>query len=89
MTEFVCRRTGRAYDVGEQLDHDGHAVVHAVAHAGSDLALKRYLPDTLERRPDLEARIKAMIAHPPAYRPDRSAPVLCAWPEDVASVSGR
>ena len=89
MTEFVCRRTGQAYEVGEQLDQDGHAVVHAVVSAGPDLALKQYLPATLQRRPDLEARIKAMIANPPAYRPDRSGPVICAWPEDAAYISGQ
>jgi hypothetical protein len=88
MAEFVCRRTGQVYDIGEQIDHGGHAEVHAVGRAESDLALKRYPPETLQRRPDLEARIKAMIARPPAYRPDRSAPVLCAWPEDAAYVSG-
>jgi eukaryotic-like serine/threonine-protein kinase len=87
MTEILCRRTGHAYEVGEQLDHDGHAVVHAVVSAGPDLALKRYLPPTLRRRPDLEARIKAMIANPPDYRPDPSGPVICAWPEDVAYIS--
>ena len=89
MTEFVCRRTGQAYEVGEQLDQDGHAVVRAVVSAGPDLALKLYLPATLRRRPDLEARIKAMIANPPAYRPDPSGPVICAWPEDAAYVSGQ
>jgi hypothetical protein len=90
MTEFVCRRTGQEYEVGEQLDQDGHAVVHAVVPAGRgpELALKRYLPGTLQRRPDLEARIKAMIAHPPAYRTDRSSRVFCAWPEDAAYISG-
>jgi DNA-binding helix-hairpin-helix protein with protein kinase domain len=89
MTEFVCRRTGRAYQVGEQLDQDGHAVVHTVVCGGPDLALKQYLPATLQRRPDLEARIKAMIANPPAYRPDPSGPVICAWPEDTAYISGQ
>ena len=89
MTEFVCRRTGQAYEVGEQLDQDGHAVVHAVVSGGPDLALKQYLPATLQRRPDLEARIKAMIANPPAYRPDPSGPVICAWPEDAAYISGQ
>jgi hypothetical protein len=89
MTEFVCRRTGRAYEVGEQLDQDGHAVVHAVVSAGPGLALKHYLPATLQRRPDLEARIKAMIANPPGYRPDPSGPVICAWPEDAAYISGQ
>ena len=49
MTEFVCRRTGQAYEVGEQLDQDGHAVVHAVVSAGPDLALKQYLPATLQQ----------------------------------------
>ena len=71
MTEFVCRRTGQTYEVGEQLDQNGQALVHAVVSAGPDLALKQYLPATLHKRPDLEARIKAMIANPPAYRPDR------------------
>ena len=89
MTEFVCRRTGQAYEVGEQLDQDGHAVVHAVVSGGPDLALKQYLPATLQRRPDLEARIKAMIANPPAYRSDPSGPVICAWPEDAAYISGQ
>jgi len=90
MTEFVCRRTGQAYELGEQLDRNGHAVVHDVAPTGTErnLALKRYLPTTLQRRPDLEARIKAIIAHPPAYRPDRSGPVVCAWPEDAAYIDG-
>jgi hypothetical protein len=88
MTEFVCRRTGQAYEVGEQLDQSGHAVVHAVVSAGPDLAFKHYLPATLQRRPDLEARIKAMIADPPAYRPAPSGPVTCAWPEDAAYISG-
>jgi DNA-binding helix-hairpin-helix protein with protein kinase domain len=87
--EFVCRRTGRTYQIGEQLDQDGQAVVHAVDPASSGLALKRYLPDTLSRRPDLEPRIKAMIANPPAYRTDRSGSVICAWPEDAASISGQ
>jgi len=87
MTEFVCRRTGQVYRVGEQLDQDGQAVVHAVVPGGPDLALKQYLPATLQRRPDLEARIKAMIANPPAYRPDPSRPVICAWPEDAAYIS--
>src|SRR5690348_12831253 len=89
MTTFVCRRTGQAYEVGEQLDRDGHAVVHAVATPGPDLALKRYLPATLARRPDLETRVKAMIANPPAYRLDPSGPAVCAWPEDAAYVSGQ
>ncbi|HYJ56981.1 MAG TPA: hypothetical protein VEX40_15965 [Mycobacterium sp.] len=88
MTQFVCRRTGQAYEVGEQLDQDGEAVVHAVISGGPDLALKQYLPATLQRRPDLEARIKAMIANPPAYRTDASGAVICAWPEDAAYVSG-
>lgn len=89
MSEFVCRRTGRTYQVGEQLEQDGHAVVHAVVPAASGLVLKRYLPGTLSRRPDLEARIKAMIAHPPAYRSDRSDSVIGAWPEDAAYISGQ
>ncbi|MDT7580344.1 MAG: hypothetical protein QOK35_1608, partial [Pseudonocardiales bacterium] len=89
VTEFVCRRTGRTHQVGEQLDQDGHAVVHAVAPASSGLAVKRYLPETLSRRPDLEARIRAMITNPPAYRTGRSDSVICAWPEDAASVSGQ
>src|SRR5512133_3184069 len=88
MTAFVCRRTGQAYQIGDQLDQDGQAVVDAVVSAGPGLALKHYLPATLQRRPDLEARIKAMIANPPAYRPDPSGPVICAWPEDAAYVSG-
>jgi hypothetical protein len=89
MTEFVCRRTGQIYEVGEQLDQNGEALVHAVVSAGPDLALKQYLPTTLHKRPDLEARIKAMIANPPAYRPDRDGPVICAWPEDAAYVAGQ
>ena len=89
MTEFVCRRTGQVYEVGEQLDQDGHAVVHAVVSGGPGLALKQYLPATLRRRPDLEARIKAMIAKPPAYRPAPAGPVICAWPEDAAYISGQ
>ena len=89
MTVFVCRRTGQEYQIGEQLDQDGQAVVHAVVSGGPDLALKRYLPATLQRRPDLEARIKAMIANPPAYRPDPSGTVICAWPEDAAYTSGQ
>ena len=89
MTAFVCRRTGQAYQIGEQLDQDGQAVVHAVVSGGPDLALKQYLPATLQRRPDLEARIKAMIANPPAYRPAPSGPVICAWPEDAAYTSGQ
>jgi eukaryotic-like serine/threonine-protein kinase len=89
MTEFVCRRTGQTYEVGEQLDQNGQALVHAVVSAGPALALKQYLPTTLHKRPDLEARIKAMIANPPAYRPDRAGPVICAWPEDAAYVAGQ
>ncbi|HSU09921.1 MAG TPA: hypothetical protein VLK57_12035, partial [Pseudonocardia sp.] len=88
MTEFVCRRTGQTYEVGERLDRNGQALVHAVVSAGPDLALKQYLPATLHKRPDLEARVKAMIANPPAYRPDRAGPVICAWPEDAAYVAG-
>ena len=30
-----------------------------------------------------------MIANPPAYRPDLSGPVICAWPEDAAYISGQ
>jgi hypothetical protein len=89
MTEFTCRRTGRTYRVGEQLDHDGQAVVHVVEPASSDLALKQYLPATLQERSDLEARVQAMIADPPAYRTGRSNHPTCAWPEDAAYVSGR
>lgn len=89
MVEFVCRRTGRTYGVGEQLDGDGHAVVHAVEPASSNLALKQYLPSTLTKRQELEARIEAMIASPPRYRTARSGHVSCAWPEDVAYISGR
>src|SRR3954454_20478222 len=89
MTEFVCRRTGQTYEVGERLDQNGQALVHTVVSAGPDLALKQYLPATLHRRTDLEARIKAMIANPPAYRPDQAGPVVCAWPEDAAYVAGR
>jgi hypothetical protein len=84
MTEFVCRRTGRTYRTGAQLDQHGQASVHAVEPATSNLALKRYLPDTLRDRPELEARTKAMIANPPAYRPGRSDHPSCAWPEDAA-----
>ena len=51
--------------------------------------LKQYRPETLEKRPDLEARIKAMIADPPAYRTGRSDHVSCAWPVDAAYISGR
>ena len=64
-------------------------MVHAIVSGGPDLALKQYLPATLQSRPDLEARIKAMIANPPAYRPDPSGPVTCAWPEDAAYISGQ
>jgi DNA-binding helix-hairpin-helix protein with protein kinase domain len=89
VTTFERRRTGRAYQVGEQLDRDGHAVVQAVEPASSGLALKRYLPCTLQGRPELEARIKAMITAQPAYRTDHSGSVICAWPEDAVYVSGR
>ena len=89
MTEIVCRRTGRTYRIGEQLDPAGHGVVHAVEPASSDLALKQYLPGTLKKRPELEARIKAMIANPPPYRTGRSGHVSCTWPEDAAYISGR
>jgi DNA-binding helix-hairpin-helix protein with protein kinase domain len=89
VTTFECRRTGRAYNIGRRLDHGGNAVVHAVNPPWSNLALKRYLPGTLQKRPDLEARIKAMIANPPAYRAGRSDLLICTWPEDLAYVSGR
>jgi hypothetical protein len=90
MTEIVCRRTGRTYRIGERLDPAGHGVVYAVEPASSDLVLKQYLPETLRKRPALEARIKAMIADPPAYRTGgRSDPVSCAWPVDAAYISGR
>ncbi|MCO1658982.1 hypothetical protein [Pseudonocardia humida] len=89
MTEFVLRRTDRTYRVGEPLDRDGGAVVNAVEPASSNLALKQYLPDTLQQRSDLEARIQAMIDSPPAYRAGRSDLPSCAWPEDAAYVSGR
>jgi DNA-binding helix-hairpin-helix protein with protein kinase domain len=75
--------------VGAQLDQDGEAVVNAVEPASSDLALKQYLPDTLQQRSDLEARVQAMIDSPPAYRTGRSGHPSCAWPEDAAYVSGR
>lgn len=89
MTEIVCRRTGQIYWIGEQLDPGGHGVVHAVRPASSDLALKQYLPGALKERPELEARVKAMIANPPPYRTGRSGDVSCTWPEDVAYISGR
>jgi hypothetical protein len=89
MTDFVCRRTGRTYRTGEQLDRSGQAVVHAVQPASSNLAVKQYLPDTLQERPELEARVEAMIANPPAYRTGGSNQVSCAWPEDITYVSGR
>ncbi len=94
MTDFVCRRTGRTYRIGERLDADGQGAVHAVEPASdrdrrSDLVLKRYLPETLQKRPELEARVKAMIAHPPPYRADRAGRVSYAWPEDVAYVGDR
>jgi hypothetical protein len=89
MTEFVCRRTGRTYRVGERLEQDGRAVVHAVEPVSSNLALKQYLPSTLQKQPELEARILAMLAHPPAYRTDRSRHVSCAWPEDVLRSGSR
>lgn len=89
INEIVCRRTGRAYRIGEQLDPAGHGVVHAVEPGSLELVLKQYLPETLDRRRELEARIKAMIAHPLAYRTGRSDHVCCAWPEDAAYISGR
>ncbi len=89
MTEFVCRRTGRTYRVGQQLDRDGAAVVHAVEPTSSNLALKQYLPGTLQERPELEARIQAMMVNPPAYRTGPSHHVSCAWPEDAVYISGR
>ena len=89
MTTFVCRRTGRTYEVGDELDHRGQAAVHLVEPASSGLALKRYLPGTVARRPDLEARVKAMLAAPPAYRTDPSGSVVCAWPEDAAYIADR
>ena len=85
MTEFVLRRTGRTHRVGAQLDQDGEAVVNAVEPASSDLALKQYLPDTLQQRSDLEARVHAMIDSPPAYRTARSGHERRA--EDDSSVS--
>jgi DNA-binding helix-hairpin-helix protein with protein kinase domain len=89
MTEFVCRRTGRSCRVGDQLGGQGDVVVHAVEPASSDLVLKRYRSDALRQRPDLEPRLKVMIANPPAYRAAGSDHVTCAWPEDMAYVSGR
>ena len=89
MTEIVCWRTGRTFRVGEQLDPAGHGVVYALEAVPSDLVLKRYLPGTLEKRPELEARIKAMVANPPAYRAGVRGHVSCAWPEDAAYISGR
>ncbi|HEX8519177.1 MAG TPA: hypothetical protein VF667_06255 [Pseudonocardia sp.] len=89
MTAFECRRTGRTYDVGPRLDDDGRAAVHAVEPASSGLALKQYAPETLQRRSDLEGRVKAMIAAPPAHRDGPAGSVLCAWPEDAAYVEGR
>jgi hypothetical protein len=89
VTTFVCRRTGRTYGIGAQLDHDGQAAVHAVEPPSANLALKRYLPDTLQRRPELESRIKAMLAAPPRYRTGGTDRVVYAWPEDAAYVGGQ
>ena len=89
MTEIVCRRTGQTLRIGERLHPTGHGVVYAVEPASSELVLKQYRPETLEKRPELEARIKAMIADPPAYRTGRSDHVSCAWPVDAAYISGR
>jgi hypothetical protein len=89
MTEIVCRRTGRTLRIAERLDLAGHGDLHAVEPSSSDLVLKRYRPETLEKHPELEARIKAMIADPPAYRTSRSDHVSCAWPVDAAYLSGR
>ena len=90
MTEIVGRRTGRTYRVGERLDPAGHGTVYAVEPASSDLVLKQYLPETLTQRPAFEARIKAMIADPPAYRTGgQSDHVSCTWPVDAAYISDR
>jgi eukaryotic-like serine/threonine-protein kinase len=88
MTEIVCRRTGRTLRIGERLDPAGHGAIYAV-EPSSDLVLKQYRPEALDKRPELEARIKAMIADPPAYRTSRSDHVSCAWPVDAAYISGR
>ncbi len=89
MTEIVCRRTGRTLRIGERLDPAGHGSICAVEPSSSDLVLKQYRPEALDKRPELEARIKAMIADPPAYRTSRSDHVSCAWPVDAAYISGR
>ncbi len=89
MTDFVCRRTGRTYRIGDRLDADGQGAVHAVEPASSGLVFKRYLPEALQKRPELEARAKAMITRPPAYRTDRRDRLSCAWPEDVAYIDDR
>jgi hypothetical protein len=89
VTTFVCRRTGRTYGIGAPLDRDGQAAVHDVEPASAGLALKRYRPDTLRRRPELESRVKAMLATPAPYRTGGSDPVVYAWPEDAAYVEGQ
>jgi DNA-binding helix-hairpin-helix protein with protein kinase domain len=88
-TEIVCRRTGRTFRIGDRLDSAGRGAIYAVEPASSDLVLKQYRAETLQKRPELEARIKAMIADPPAYRSSRSDYVSCAWPVDAAYISGR
>ena len=87
---FVCRRTGQTYRVGQQLARTQRSRVYAVESDPVPLAfklvLKRYESGVLQEEPQLTSRIRAMIAHPPAYRAADTGHVLCAWPEDLAFV---
>jgi eukaryotic-like serine/threonine-protein kinase len=88
--QFVCRRTGRTYRVGEQLARTERSRIYAVESDSTPsavgLVFKCYEPGVFEEEPHLESRIRAMISHPPAYRAAETGHVCCAWPEDLAVV---
>lgn len=82
-------RSGQRVAVGQLLARGGEGEVFAVSSPPGTV-FKRYLPVALNRDPQLEDRLRAMIAQPPAqWREPQSGHVTLTWPTDLVLENGR
>ena len=68
--------------VGPPLSQGGQGTIHPVLDTG-ERVLKRFHDAELSRAPDLEERLRAMVAHRPTGWRETSGHTLLAWPSDV------
>src|SRR5690349_8914214 len=68
--------------IGPPLSRGGQGTIHVVLDA-PERVLKRFHETELVRAPDLEERLRAMVAHRPAGWQETSGRPMLAWPSDV------